>query len=107
LETQNEEKYEPLAFPKPFKINDRNYWRLGDVRHWIQEREAQSQKVSLNKGCGPAPDGAGTSVAIYTSICPCFSGIKERSKSRREGRRFTGILLVRRHHPVAADPSRS
>jgi predicted DNA-binding transcriptional regulator AlpA len=39
----NKEKYKPLAFPKPFKINDRNYWRLGVVRQWIREREAQSQ----------------------------------------------------------------
>jgi predicted DNA-binding transcriptional regulator AlpA len=39
----NEEKYKPLAFPKPFKINDRNYWRLGAVRGWIREQEAQSQ----------------------------------------------------------------
>jgi predicted DNA-binding transcriptional regulator AlpA len=39
----NEEKYKPLAFPKPFKINHRNYWRLGVVRQWIREREAQGR----------------------------------------------------------------
>jgi hypothetical protein len=39
----NEDKYRPLAFPKPFKINDRNYWRLGVVRLWICDREAHSQ----------------------------------------------------------------
>ena len=36
-----------------------------------------------------------------------WGAVARRSESRREGRRFTGILLVRRHHPVAADPSRS
>jgi predicted DNA-binding transcriptional regulator AlpA len=44
----NDEKYQALAFPKPIKINDRNYWRLGAVRQWIRDREAQSQKVSLD-----------------------------------------------------------
>ena len=54
----NEEKYEPLAFPKPIKINDRNYWRMGAVRRWIHDQEAQSQKVSPDKGGGElAPDG--------------------------------------------------
>jgi predicted DNA-binding transcriptional regulator AlpA len=54
----NEEKYEPLAFPKPIKINDRNYWRMGAVRRWIRDQEAQSQKVSPDKGGGElAPDG--------------------------------------------------
>jgi predicted DNA-binding transcriptional regulator AlpA len=54
----NKEKYQPLAFPKPIKINDRNYWRLGAVRQWIRHQEAQSQKVSPDKGGGElAPDG--------------------------------------------------
>ena len=39
----NDEKNKALAFPRPFKINDRNYWRLGTVRQWICEREIQSQ----------------------------------------------------------------
>jgi predicted DNA-binding transcriptional regulator AlpA len=51
----NKEKYQPLAFPKPIKINDRNYWRLGGVRQWIRDREAQWQKVS--------PDNGGTELA--------------------------------------------
>jgi predicted DNA-binding transcriptional regulator AlpA len=42
----NNEKYQVLAFPKPIKINDRNYWRLGAIRQWICEREAQSQATS-------------------------------------------------------------
>jgi predicted DNA-binding transcriptional regulator AlpA len=25
---------EKTAFPKPVKINNRNYWRLGDLRIW-------------------------------------------------------------------------
>jgi predicted DNA-binding transcriptional regulator AlpA len=39
----NEKKYQALAFPKPVKINYRNYWRLGAVREWIREREAAPQ----------------------------------------------------------------
>jgi predicted DNA-binding transcriptional regulator AlpA len=39
----NDEKNQALAFPRPFKINGRNYWRLGTVRQWIREREIQSQ----------------------------------------------------------------
>ena len=27
----NEEKYRALAFPRPIKINGRNYWRLGGI----------------------------------------------------------------------------
>jgi predicted DNA-binding transcriptional regulator AlpA len=41
----NAKKYRTLAFPKPIKINDRNYWRLGAIRNWIREREAQSQRA--------------------------------------------------------------
>jgi predicted DNA-binding transcriptional regulator AlpA len=26
------------GFPKPIKINSRNYWRLGDLRHWQASR---------------------------------------------------------------------
>src|SRR5438445_416527 len=54
----NDEKYQPLAFPMPIKINDRNYWRLGAVRQWIRDREAQSQRVSAdNSGGELAPAG--------------------------------------------------
>jgi hypothetical protein len=54
----NAEKYQALAFPKLIQINDRNYWRLGAVRQWIRDREAQSQKVSPDNGGGElAPDG--------------------------------------------------
>jgi predicted DNA-binding transcriptional regulator AlpA len=42
----NDEKNQALAFPRPIKINDRNYWRLGAVRQWICERENQSQIAS-------------------------------------------------------------
>jgi predicted DNA-binding transcriptional regulator AlpA len=42
----NEEKNQALAFPKPVKINDRNYWRLGAVREWIRVREAASQATA-------------------------------------------------------------
>jgi predicted DNA-binding transcriptional regulator AlpA len=41
----NAKKYHALAFPKPIKINDRNYWRLGAIRNWVREREAQSQRA--------------------------------------------------------------
>lgn len=39
----NGEKNQALAFPKPIKVNERNYWRLGAVPQWIREREAESQ----------------------------------------------------------------
>jgi predicted DNA-binding transcriptional regulator AlpA len=38
----HDEKNQALAFPKPIKINDRNYWRLRAIRQWIRERELQS-----------------------------------------------------------------
>ena len=53
----NGEKYQPLAFPKPIKINDRNYWRLGAVRQWICDQEAELQKVSLDRGDGELARG--------------------------------------------------
>jgi predicted DNA-binding transcriptional regulator AlpA len=53
----NNEKYQPLAFPKPIKINDRNYWRLGAVRQWVRHQEAQPQKVSPDRGGELVPDG--------------------------------------------------
>jgi predicted DNA-binding transcriptional regulator AlpA len=42
----NKEKNQALAFPKPVKINDRNYWRLGAVREWIRAREIASQATA-------------------------------------------------------------
>lgn len=32
---------ENIAFPKPVKINNRNYWRLGDLRDWQATRPQQ------------------------------------------------------------------
>lgn len=29
---------ERVQFPAPIKINNRNYWRLGDLRRWQAER---------------------------------------------------------------------
>jgi hypothetical protein len=29
-----------VRFPAPVKINNRNYWRLGDLRRWQAERAA-------------------------------------------------------------------
>jgi hypothetical protein len=29
-----------VRFPMPVKINNRNYWRLGDLRRWQAERTA-------------------------------------------------------------------
>jgi predicted DNA-binding transcriptional regulator AlpA len=40
----NKKKLRPLAFPRPIKINDRNYWRLGAIRRWIEDQEARSRK---------------------------------------------------------------
>jgi predicted DNA-binding transcriptional regulator AlpA len=42
----NEKKYQALTFPKPIKINDRNYWRLASIRQWICEREVQAHAAS-------------------------------------------------------------
>ncbi len=47
----HDEKNQALAFPKPMKINDRNYWRLGSIRQWIREQEIQS-RVVLIAPCG-------------------------------------------------------
>jgi predicted DNA-binding transcriptional regulator AlpA len=44
----NDEKNHALAFPRPIKINDRNYWRLSTISRWIREREIQSQADSAN-----------------------------------------------------------
>jgi predicted DNA-binding transcriptional regulator AlpA len=73
----NDKKYQALAFPKPIKINDRNYWRLGAVRQWIRDQEAPSQKVSPDKGGGElAPDGD----------APFVSQKRSRPVARREPR---------------------
>jgi predicted DNA-binding transcriptional regulator AlpA len=58
----NEEKNQALAFPKPVKINYRNYWRLGAVREWVREREAAPQRTSsdnlASRKPGPRPSRA-------------------------------------------------
>jgi predicted DNA-binding transcriptional regulator AlpA len=45
----NEEKNQALKFPKPVKINARNYWRLGAVRQWIRDREAASESIGSER----------------------------------------------------------
>jgi predicted DNA-binding transcriptional regulator AlpA len=71
----NKKEYQAFAFPKPIKINDRNYWRLGAVRQWIRDQEAPSQKVSPDKGGGElAPDGE----------APFVSQKRSRPVARRE-----------------------
>jgi predicted DNA-binding transcriptional regulator AlpA len=32
------EAYRPLQFPRPTKINGRNYWSLREVNAWIRQR---------------------------------------------------------------------
>ena len=34
----NDENYRALKFVRPIVIGRRNYWRLGDVRRWINRR---------------------------------------------------------------------
>jgi predicted DNA-binding transcriptional regulator AlpA len=31
-----------VRFPQPVKLVGRNYWRLGDLRHWQAERAAET-----------------------------------------------------------------
>jgi predicted DNA-binding transcriptional regulator AlpA len=42
----NVERYAPLKFPKPIKINSRNYWRRRSILDWLDLQEAAS-------GAGP------------------------------------------------------
>ena len=39
----NDPRYQDLNFPKPIRINGRNYFRISAVRQWIAERETLSQ----------------------------------------------------------------
>lgn len=32
------------TFPRPMKFNGRRYWRLGDVREWLERNRAQSMR---------------------------------------------------------------
>ena len=41
----NKRELQPLAFPKPFKINGRNYWRLGAIRRWFEDQEIKSRDL--------------------------------------------------------------
>jgi predicted DNA-binding transcriptional regulator AlpA len=87
----NEEKYQALAFPKPIKINDRNYWRLAAVRQWIRDQEAQSQKVSPGKGGGElAPDGE----------APFVSQKRPRPVARRTSPSLVRLPLTSRCQPA-------
>jgi len=38
-----DEHYRGLKFPKPIKINRRNYFRLREVRAWIAQQDAASR----------------------------------------------------------------
>jgi predicted DNA-binding transcriptional regulator AlpA len=43
----NNQELHPIDFPRPIKINGRNYWRLGAVRQWIEDQEATSPGQAL------------------------------------------------------------
>lgn len=40
----NVESYAKLRFPRPIKINERNYWRRRDILVWIKAQEQRTQK---------------------------------------------------------------
>jgi predicted DNA-binding transcriptional regulator AlpA len=42
----NVESYAPLKFPKPIKINSRNYWRRRDILDWIELQEAAQRAAA-------------------------------------------------------------
>jgi predicted DNA-binding transcriptional regulator AlpA len=42
----NVESYARLKFPRPTKINSRNYWRRRAILGWIEEREAASRRAA-------------------------------------------------------------
>lgn len=42
----NVERYAPLEFPKPIKINTRNYWRRRDILDWIKLQETKSRRAA-------------------------------------------------------------
>ena len=68
----NDEKYQALAFPKPIKINDRNYWRLGAVRQWNSR-----PRSSIAKGL------AGRR---WRQACACWRGSLCRPRAPPPGR---------------------
>jgi predicted DNA-binding transcriptional regulator AlpA len=42
----NDPKHAPLKFPTSIKINRRNYWRIADVRQWINRQAARTGKAA-------------------------------------------------------------
>ncbi len=43
----NDPAYQDLHFPKPIRINGRNYFRISAVRQWIAERESASRAARI------------------------------------------------------------
>jgi predicted DNA-binding transcriptional regulator AlpA len=43
----NEEKYQALRFPKPLKVNGRNYWLFGVMRQWIRQLLARAEQGKI------------------------------------------------------------
>ena len=41
----NVPSYAHLKFPRPTKINSRNYWRRRAILGWIEDREAASRRT--------------------------------------------------------------
>jgi predicted DNA-binding transcriptional regulator AlpA len=88
-------KNKPLAFPKPFKINDRNYWRLGAVREWIRGREAASPATGRKemRGARPAPGRSPQSeetledCSVSTRASDNFASRKQRRRPPNRGGR--------------------
>lgn len=40
----NDEGYKALKFPRPIKINNRNYFRFVEIKAWIDKQAAKSRR---------------------------------------------------------------
>jgi predicted DNA-binding transcriptional regulator AlpA len=42
----NDENYRALKFPRPTVMGRRNYWRIGDLRRWIDRQPKKTRKAA-------------------------------------------------------------
>jgi predicted DNA-binding transcriptional regulator AlpA len=42
----NDERYRVRKFPRPIVMGRRNFWRLGDIRRWIDKQPKKLRKAA-------------------------------------------------------------
>jgi predicted DNA-binding transcriptional regulator AlpA len=87
----NEKKYQPLGFPKPVKVNGRNYWLFGVMRQWIRKLLALAELGEI-PGAGLPRKAVVPRAAQSQATAPCNGDSRKQSRPSKRARRRSSAV---------------